>query len=128
MAEVHSGTGTSAFWDVFLTGGCLVAHCSCGRIVFATRSDDYEAGELEKLRAHAQEKPDRFIEDAENDSVGITEIDGQEIAFGCKCNKAARYDNFLRAEAARIASFLRKVAEAERARADKVLTALENLS
>lgn len=91
-------------------GGQLVAHCSCGRVHFATadRFGGYEPGELEALRAKAKENPKKYLEDGQQDSIGTYSIDGVNVVWGCPCRQFERMEEFLVAGQRWIVAFYRE--------------------
>lgn len=106
------------FWDSFSCGGTLVATCACGRTHFCSNTTlDWEDGELEELLQKSKSKPDMFIEDVHNDSVGIMNPDGRQLVWGCPCHAAARIEQFLIYNRQDIQEYFLRVAREERSRA-----------
>ena len=105
------------FEEVFNShcGGC-VRTCTCGKTYYDTYNDyDWDDGELEAL-----EKDPRAV--ALDYGVGTMSIAGEEIVFGCDCDHARRYENFIISHASQLAAYLTKRAAAleEEAKSIKV--------
>jgi len=84
------------FLDAFSGGSAgIIVECDfCGRVYFSTSDHgDYEEGELESLRANAEKEPDGCIE--VDYFTSRVEVDGKTYAYGCKCNKVRRYEDFI---------------------------------
>ena len=108
--------------------------CSCGRIHFVSAHGhgDYSPGELEKLQQLAKEQPEKYIEEADFDSIDFISIDGQQLVPDCPCKRAERYAVFIERHAERLADYLLRFfqeklteAKAKAATAERIKTALE---
>lgn len=89
---------SETFWDAIIHSSSLVILCEfCGRVHFATWSEgDYDDGEeLTDLKKRAKINPDRYIEDHEYSSIRWGYLDGKQIVYRCKCNSAARFENWI---------------------------------
>jgi len=106
------------FMEVFDSHcGGILRECHCGRITFDSTSDfGWEANELEDLMRKSTIYPDQYI--ATDSTVGTMIIGGVEIVYGCKCETAKKYENFIRNEAAKLAEYLKKYAQSLREKAD----------
>jgi hypothetical protein len=96
------------FLEAFREGSSgMVVDCEfCGRVYFATQdSGDYEEGELENLRAQAEKDPDKYIE-VDCFTTRIL-IDGKGYAYGCKCNKLRRYEDWIWSNRRGIVAYLK---------------------
>jgi len=77
-------------------GGGSQATCElCGRYHFASAAGyDFLDGELARLDAQAQEKPDQFI-DHLADSVSWAYLSGRQVVVGCPCGEARKWEKFI---------------------------------
>jgi hypothetical protein len=81
--------------------------CACGRTTFNPDGGwDWEEGELENLHAQAKADPEKFRE--VDYSVGTYDFGDGEIVIGCPCGRAVVMEQFLIAEAERIATYIRR--------------------
>jgi hypothetical protein len=117
---MSQGQCSELFADVFDSrcGGARRT-CECGRTFFDyTDSGCFEEGEFEELQAKSIAEPDKYC--AVDHTVGTIEIGGVQIVYGCTCELAAKYERFIRANARRIAEYLRGYAAQLHAQADAV--------
>ena len=118
---------SSFFEDVVMDGGTTTATCGfCGRFHFATHSEEclYEEGEVERLRKCAEEKPDRYVEHAEDDSLGIGEINGVTAVIGCPCDGLAKLEMLIWNNRGKIARYFKARSEAALKAAEREAGAL----
>lgn len=81
--------------------------CACGRTTFNPHGGwDWGEGELEFLYAREESEPDRYRQ--VDHSVGTFDFGTGEIVIGCPCGRALVVEQFLIAEAERIAMYIRK--------------------
>jgi hypothetical protein len=83
-------------------GGCLRV-CACGRVHYDSSHDggwDWEDGERESLR----ENPDAIPHCGTVSSMCVC---GEEIVYGCTCDKAQRYESFIVNHQHQIVHYLR---------------------
>lgn len=100
-----------------------VRTCACGRVSFNPDGGwDWEEGELEDLFAKAKSEPDRY--QASDYSVGTFDFGTGEIVIGCPCGRALVVEQFLIAEAERIALYIRKRHEAIIERSRRIVNTL----
>jgi len=107
----HDKPPSDEFMEALISGGSIVTECElCGRVHFATWDDgaDWEEGELEELRANADKEPDRYIEDATCSSISWGYLDGQQAVWGCPCNIARKYEDWIWGHRELVTSYLRK--------------------
>ncbi len=100
------------FLDAFSGGSAgMIVDCDfCGRVYFSTNDNgDYEEGELEDLRAKAEKDPDGYIE--VDYFTSRVEVDGKTYAYGCKCNKVRRYEDWIWHNREAIVKFLKAKTE-----------------
>lgn len=98
------------FVNAVCHGGTPAIDCQlCGRTHFAThdRGITWQPGELEDLRAKAKEKPDKYIEDSNSDSVFFGAIDGHQVVADCPCNRLRLYEDWIWKHRRVIAEYLR---------------------
>ena len=69
----------------------------CGRVHFACGPNhgDYEPGELDRLLAKQSKEPEKYVGDAQSDSIGWGLIDGKQAVFACPCRKLRRYEDWI---------------------------------
>lgn len=101
------------------TGGCR-RECVCGRTHFDISSNgwDWNKGELEELQDKAKKDSDRYV--TQDGSVGTMAINDVEIVYGCPCNNAKDYENFILRHADQIKEYLNERAKILRAEADRI--------
>jgi hypothetical protein len=99
-------------------GGCR-GECFCGREYFNPDGGwDWGEGELENLRALAEENPAKYFE--VDYTVGTMYIDGKTIIYGCSCDIARRYEQFIINHDEQIAQYLNERAAMLHEKADKI--------
>lgn len=118
LEELKNTTGNEEASDSFMRAVCgHGALCSilcehCGRVHFVGDGHgDYEDGELEDLRASAQKEPGKYIEHNDYDTIDWGFIAGKQIVYGCPCNSARRYEQWIWSHRYIIAKYLRLMAE-----------------
>jgi hypothetical protein len=118
LEELKNTTGNEEASDEFMRAVCgHGALCSvecehCERVHFVgTGYGDYEDGELEDLRTNAQKTPGKYIEHNDYDSIDWGYIDGKQVVWGCPCNSARRYEQWIWGHRYAIAKYLRLRAE-----------------
>lgn len=117
---MNSNQCSELFSDVFDSkyGGCIRT-CECGITHFDTYNIyDWEEGELEELQQKAKDDPEHYVEI--DCAVGTIEIGGIEIVYGCTCNLAKKYEDFILNYAEQLAKYLNKRATMLREKADKI--------
>ena len=117
---MNNGQCSELFSDSFDSrcAGCIRT-CECGITYFDEYNVwDWEEGELEKLQQKAKDDPEHYI--GHNYSIGTIEIDGIEIVYGCTCNLARKYEDFILEHAGQIAEYLNKRAVMLREKADSI--------
>ena len=98
------------FMDLLCQSGVMISQCDlCGRTHFASgeRTGDYAEGELEAMRKKADTEPDRFVEHTDEDSLALGFLSGRRVIWGCSCNKARDYEDFILANEDFIIRFLK---------------------
>lgn len=99
-------------------GGC-VRTCECGITYFDSYNEwNWEDSELEKLQQKAKDDPKHYVE--QNCAIGTMGIGGIEIVYGCTCDLAKRYEDFILVHAEKIAEYLNKRAVMLREKADSI--------
>lgn len=99
-------------------GGC-VRMCMCGITHFDTYNDnDWEEGELEDLMVKEANDPAIFM--GHDRAIGTMEVDGKDIVYGCTCDSARRYENFITQHAGQIATYLNGRAALMREKANEI--------
>lgn len=118
LEELKNTTGNEEASDEFMRAICgHGALCSilcehCGRTHFVGDGHgDYEDGELEDLRTNAQRNPGEYIEHNDYDSIDWGYINGKQIVWGCPCNSARRFEQWIWSHRYAIAKYLRLRAE-----------------
>ena len=86
---------TKEFLTVLSMGGCLVTDCVCGRTHFATHDDQYDDGELERLRQMMVKEPNLYIEDSDSDTVHVATFRGVNYVVDCPCGRLASLEELL---------------------------------
>lgn len=104
--------------NAFRCGGGIVIECSCGREHFedSESGGDWDEGELDRLRARANEHPDKTV--ACGYCVTYANINGQTYILGCPCNGMRKYEDFLWLHRTSIAAYLSARSITEKAVAD----------
>lgn len=99
-------------------GACCSVHCeACDRIYFVTSSGhgDYDEGELDQLRAHAAEEPEKYVEVPDYSSVSTMTIPGgKHVVIGCLCDPTKPLSDFIEGYAEEITAYLREYWKATR--------------
>lgn len=99
-------------------GGCIRT-CECGITYFdGYNIYDWEEGELEKLQQKAKEDPELYVE--RGCSIGTLEIGGSQIVYGCSCDLARKYENFILNHAEQLAEYLNRLAVILREKAESI--------
>jgi hypothetical protein len=99
------------FMEAVVDGGSIVTECElCGRVHFATYDGggDFEEGELEDLRKQADKEPDRYLEEGRYSSISFGYIDGKQAVWGCPCNLAKKYEDWIWGHRRTIIAYLKK--------------------
>jgi hypothetical protein len=101
--------------DDFMNAVCdtssNVAICDfCGRTHFSLNEADYYKGELEELKAKRDKTPEKYVS-FDEDSVAFGYLDGKRAVWGCPCNSARRYEDFIWMNREIIAEYLSARAE-----------------
>ncbi len=97
----------------------IVRTCHCGRTFFdQTDECGWEEGELEDLLEKSARYPNQYI--PIDNTVWCMKIDNIEIVYGCECETAKKYENFIRNNAKKLSEYLRSYAKALREKADMV--------
>lgn len=118
LEELKNTTGHEAASDRFMQAVCdRGALCSvlcefCDRLHFVGAGHgDYNDGELEDLRANALKNPGEYIEHNDYDTIDWGYINGKQIVYGCPCNSARQYEQWIWSHRYLIAKYLRLRAE-----------------
>lgn len=82
------------FFDALHHDGSICRDCQCGRTHFASWEGGFEPGELEELRAKAEQQPDKYIEHS-NDGISIAHLNGKEFVYECPCEGLVPYEKFV---------------------------------
>ena len=129
MAEKKLKPPSELFEETLHSAGHLVADCTlCDRVHFATLSEGiYDEGELERIREQQKKEPDRYIEDASNDTIAVGFLDGNEVVIGCPCHRLGKYEAFIWTNRRFIAEYLKKRIELQKAQADQDTKLAEGL-
>ena len=94
------------------SASCCSEYCeACGRTYFITSSGhgDYSEGELEKLRALAEQEPDKCIEVPDFDSIATIRMpNGKRVIIGCACDPTRPLSDFIEDNAAELTDYLRR--------------------
>jgi hypothetical protein len=85
--------------------GSPVIECCCGRTHFGGTGDCMEEGELEKLQAHAKEKPKKYFEYPDCDAVSAVDVCGKPYVIGCECHQLERFEGLIWSERDRILDY-----------------------
>jgi len=112
---------SEAFEMAFCSGtsGC-VRTCECG-VTYFDEDDttiDWENGELEGLKENSKKNPEMFR--GCDYSIPTFIVSGKEFVFGCQCDGADMYENFINYHDTQIAEYLNKKAESLRGKADNI--------
>jgi len=84
------------FMDLLCQSGVVVSQCDlCGRTHFASSEQNYAEDELEGLLKKAEAEPDRFIGHPNEDSLALGFLSGRRVIWGCPCNKARAYEDWI---------------------------------
>jgi hypothetical protein len=98
LEELKASTNQEAsedFMRSITNSGTICILCEfCNRTHFVSEGD-FDRGELEKLERYAKEKPDRYIEHFDVDTISWGYLDGKQIVWGCACNSARRYESWI---------------------------------
>jgi len=106
--------------------GGIVRTCVCGITTYSYLDRScFEWGELEKLEAKHLTDPEHYR--PVDHTVGTMMINGEEIVVGCPCDRARKWEAFIRGEAKRLAVYLRRYAEQLRKMADGVDVPSDNV-
>ncbi len=117
------------FWRSFISAGSLVIDCEyCGKTYFATWKENiYEEGELEELRAKAEENPEKYHEWSDADTISWGILNGKQVVYECCNDEVAKYEQFIWNHRYSIASYLKvrtdkmvEKAKMEKENADKI--------
>lgn len=96
-SETKLHAPSEEFWGSVIHAGANVIDCGfCGRTHFVGLDSglDFEDGELEELTEQNKQNPDKYIFHNEV-SVPWGYLDGKQAVYGCPCNKASRYEDFI---------------------------------
>jgi len=97
----------------------MYSHCECGITRFDSYNIwDWEEGELKKLQQKAKDDPNHYVET--DCAIGTIEIGNQEIVYGCTCDIARKYENFILNHARQLAEYLNKYAANLRKTAEEI--------
>ncbi len=90
--------------------GGIVRTCACGITYFnGNEPHFFDEGEFEEYQANAKKEPEKWVE--WDQSIGTMEINGNEIVYGCSCDRAERYEKFILSHRHQIADYLNKYIE-----------------
>lgn len=89
--------------------GGIVRQCACGITYFEGDSPHFDAGELEGYLKNAQKEPTQWIE--RDQGIGTMEIGGDQIVFGCSCDRARQYEKFIIAHRHQLSQYLNGYAQ-----------------
>ena len=108
------------FADIFDScSGGNIRTCACGRTFYNYMdTGSFDTGELEKLEAKQKSKPEKYF--ACDHTIGTMEIGDVEIVYGCQCDLAKKYEQFILAHAEQLSEYLRRYAATLREKADSV--------
>jgi hypothetical protein len=114
LEELKNSTGEPAS-DTFMEAVCnrgalcqiLCEFCKRTHFMGELSHGDYEEGELEDLRVKARKKPDKYIEHNDYDSISWGYINGKQIVWGCPCNSARQYEQWIWSHRYVISKYLR---------------------
>jgi hypothetical protein len=107
----HDQPPSDEFMEAVVSGGSIVIECElCERVHFATWDDGagWEEGELEGLRANAEKKPDKYIEDATCSSISWGYLNNQQVVWGCPCNLAKKIEDWVWGHRRIISAYFKK--------------------
>lgn len=114
MPEQTLKAPTDEFMRAVCNGGSPVTQCElCGRLNFvghARPEDDYPESEVQDYIAKAEDFPDKYHAHDDSDYISHGAFDGKELVWGCPCNLASRYEQFLWAHRHVIADYFQNVA------------------
>jgi len=96
------------FMECVCHAGTIVATCDlCGRTYYNYMDAGcFEEGELENLEKKSEEEPDKYI--GVDHTVGMGRIDGKQVIWDCKCEKAKRYEKWIWDHRRIIAEYLKR--------------------
>ncbi|HEA66888.1 hypothetical protein LCGC14_2307170 [marine sediment metagenome] len=110
------------FERVFDSGyGGIVRVCDCGITHFSDQDCDincYDEGELEKFQENQKKAPNSFL--GWDRSIGTMEIGGMEIVWGCSCDIARKYEDFILSHARQLAEYLNETAKMLKEKSDSI--------
>jgi len=117
---VNEDQCSELFWETFDSGcGGCVRVCECGITHFDTFNVyDWEQGELEKYLEKAKEDPEKYRE--HDCSIGTIEIAGYQIVYGCSCDLAKKFEDFIISHAVQIAKYLNERAKLLKHKAEMI--------
>ena len=100
------------FMECVTDGGTPSAKCGfCGMTTIGRPNDYGDVGP--ELYAKAESDPRRYRVDPLNDSVSVGELAGSIVVYGCPCNGARRYEDFIWSHRRMIARYLKERAAKE---------------
>ncbi len=63
---------------------------------FAPNTDlDVEEGELDEFLKKQKENPKKYLADYDSTAIGWGCLDGKQVVYGCPCNLASKYEEFI---------------------------------
>lgn len=119
LEELRNTTGNEEASDAFMDAVCrsgalcqvLCEFCKRTHFMGEHYSGDYEDGELEDLQIKAQKYPGQYIEHNGYDSISWGMINGKQIVWGCPCNSARQFEQWIWSHRYIISKYLRTRAE-----------------
>lgn len=75
-------------------GGTPVHDCGfCGRTNFDLNGEFMDEGELDRILENQKAYPDKYF--GQDNGINIGNLGGKTYVWGCPCNKAWPYENFI---------------------------------
>jgi hypothetical protein len=117
------------FWSAFTSAGTPVATCGfCGRVTIGLGGRDLDHDEYLAYCEKIRTRPEEYREDSFNDSIGTGELAGRILVYGCPCNEARRYEDFLWSHRLQILDYIKRRTARERREAEHNALAVEALT
>lgn len=86
---------SNEFMDAVCDGGTPVSTCGfCGVVTFSNGCD-MDEDELELLLEKMRNRPATYRQDGANDSIAVGQISGINVVYGCPCDGAYKYEQFI---------------------------------
>jgi hypothetical protein len=94
MSDLPYDEPSDEFSRAVCDGGSPVHDCGfCGRTNFDLNGEFMDDGELERLLEKQKASPDKYF--GQDNGISSGWIGGKAYVWGCPCNKARPYENFI---------------------------------